>query len=701
MWIVVLALLVPVTDVAAAQAADETPQPTATPAPSDETSPSPSPEPTPVVTPTPTEPDEDEPETAPTPDEEPAPGADDLSVQALAADVPVPSTNRINTATDPTVSAINATRTLFPAGASTVILVPSAYPIFAAIAAGLVADSGAAMLYTPASAMPATVLAELQRLRPSSVVVVGSTAFVSDAVLTSARSVTSNVVRVGGASVYETARLVFERQTAAADTVYLSGLLTMADAPLATVLGAANHKRVLTVNGHSGVLDAATLQALRTAGARSIVIVQSTATVSAAFEASLRSAGFAVSRIANAERMSLSAAVAWQAGAARAVSLLVNPDRAADVGVAAAAAAAMRQPLYYTVAECVPDGIVNHLDAIGKPLLAIGDLVALGAPVAAGTRCTVERPRLEAALNSAIRSVISQYGGSFAVTVRQIGGVGQMTNVSGGLRKEPASMMKIFAAWAAYKRIDERRATTSTVLPSGVRLGECIYVMIHVSDNYCHTDIVHWIGIAEINRMIRAAGFSSTTYGSVARGVSVLYAGNRTTTNDLAYMVERLQRGTVLSAASSTALLNIMRAQIGRNRIASGIPPGIPQASKPGALWVASGLLQGDTAVVTGTRATYALSIIGDTAPPQAAFRAISRAVYTHLNGSFGTAASYPVQQLVTKTPSVLRASPGGAAVVTIPAGVPLEQLESVRLWYQVQYGNRKLWGYYTGLRNR
>lgn len=622
------------------------------------------------------------------------------SPQAQAA-VPIPATNRISTGTDPITSAINASRTLFPSGAPTVYLVSSVWPVFAAIAAGLVPDTGAAVLYTGATSMPSAVLAELQRLAPSSITVVGGTQFVADAVVASARTVTPNVARIGGASVYETARLVFEAQTAAADTVYLAGSYTMADAPLATVFAAINHKRVLVVNGHSGLPDAPTIQALRTAGTRSVVIVQSTSQVSAAYETTLRSAGFTVSRIANAERMSLSAAVAWQAGAARAVSLIVNPDRAADVGIAAVTASALRQPLYYSVAECVPDGIVNHLDAIGKPVLVIGDTMALGAPVASVTRCTIERPRLEAALYSAIHSVISQYGGSFAVTVRQIGGVGQMTNVSGGLRKEPASMMKIFAAWAAYKRIDERRATTNTVLPSGVRLGECVYVMIHVSDNYCHNDIVHWIGIAEINAMIRAAGFSNTSYGSVPRGASVLYAGNRTSTNDLAYMVERLYKGTILSAASSKAVLDVMRAQIGRSRIASGIPPGIPQASKPGALWVASGLLQGDTAVVTGTRATYVLSIIGDTAPPVAAFRALSRAVYTHLNAPFGTAASYPAQQLATKTPSILRASPGGAAVVTIPAGVPLEQFESVRTWYQVQYGSRKLWGYYTGLRNR
>ena len=144
-----------------------------------------------------------------------------------------------------------------------------------------------------------------------------------------------------------------------------------------------------------------------------------------------------------------------------------------------------------------------------------------------------------------------------------------------------------------------------------------------------------------------------------------------------------------------------MRSQIWRSRIASGIPPGVGQASKPGALWIASGLLQGDTAIVTGKRYTYALSIIGDNGPSQAALRAISRTVYQHFHGSFTKAASYPTQQMTTTKPVGLRSSPGGSVVVTVRGGTHVQVLDAQREWYQLQYGSRKLWVYFTGLRNR
>jgi beta-lactamase class A len=349
----------------------------------------------------------------------------------------------------------------------------------------------------------------------------------------------------------------------------------------------------------------------------------------------------------------------------------------------------------------MPDVAARSITASGLSVTAVGGTVWLEQPVLANSTCTVQRATRSSALDSSIRSVMAQYQGSYLVTVEEVGGIGEAVRIGGASAHEPASMMKIFAAWAALKRVEQGRAGLSTVLPSRVNLGTCIHVMIHVSDNYCHTDIVHWIGIAEINRMIASAGFANTRYGTVAPGVSVLYAGNRTTTNDLVRMVKKLVDGSVLSKRWADRLLAEMRGQIWRSRIASGIPPGIVQASKPGALWLTSGLLQADTAVVYGTRSTYVVSIIGDNGPPKAALRAISRTVYEHFNGRFGTAATYPVQQMVTITASNVRASPGGSVVTVAARGTPIEVLDAVRDWYLVKWGTRELYIHYSNLRNR
>ena len=686
-----------------ALAADATPDPTATsavstdgtPAPTVSPEPTASPEPSATASPTPT------PTAIPRPVPKAAqPGASTDAVSPAAASIAVPSASRISLGADPYTASVRASTALFPSGTDTVVLAPAAFQVYASAAASFAASHGAAVLYVSATSIPAVVLAELRRLAPTSIFVAGGTAFVSDAVITAARTVTADVRRFGGVNIYETARQLFAADTAAAGTVYISDAKTMDDITQASVLAASRGSRALLVNGR-GTLDAATIASLRAAHTTAIVIVESSAPIPAAYATALTAAGFTVTRMTRTDPYSLSATVSAAGNPARSVSMFVNRGHRIDIGLAGYIAGVTGQPLYYSLQECMSDGIVPLVNAAAKPVFVIGDTAALSAAVASKTKCSTEKTRLVNSLAADIKATLAQWSGSYTVTVRQIGGLGQITQIAGGTRREPASMMKIFAAWAAYTLVARGQASLSTKLPSGVPLSVCIQIMIHVSDNNCHSDIVHWIGIPRINSMIHAAGFTNTTYGNVPRGTSVLYAGNRTTTNDLAYMMERLNNGSVLSKTYADALIYLMRTQIWRSRIASGIPPGVVQASKPGALWVSSGLIQNDTALVNGPASSYILSIMGDGNPPQAALRAISRTVYTHFNGAFGAAAVYPVKQMITKTPSVLRGSAGGAAVGTIPAGVLVEVLDANRVWYEIQYGSRKLWVYFTGLRNR
>ena len=685
-------------------------EPTPTPTPTPTVTPLPTPAPDPGPSDPPTEPGSDadevteggsspEVEPAPEPDTEAGSG-ERLTAPLALIDPVVPTASRV-AGDDRYLTSVAASQAAFPSGADTVLVVAGTASVDGAVAASMAASLAAPLLYVQAGSIPAAISAELRRLQPSSIIVIGGAGVVSDAVVGWLGSLAPDVRRFGGADRYETSRLALTGRGVTFDTVYVSGGVNLIDTPLASVTAAATDRGALLVNG-TAPLDSATVTALRTAGAQSVAIVGGAGSVSTAFQTALSSAGFAVTRLAAADRYAQSVLMAKQRGGDRGVrAITANPATDPDVAVATALAAVTRQPLYYAIEKCMPDIVASHLSAIGLPVTGVGGVYWLEAPVLAGEACSAVRATLQGRLNSAIRATMASYPGTFSVTVRQIGGLGEVTHVGGGTRREPASMLKIFAAWAAYKRIEEGRATLSTRLPSGVPLGTCIRVMLHVSDNYCHTDIAHWIGISQLNSMIRGAGFVNTTYGSVPRGTSVLYAGNRSTSNDLSLLVQKLSTASILSKRNSDAILSIMRSQIWRSRIASGIPPGVGQASKPGALWIASGLLQGDTAIVYGKRYTYAISIIGDDGPPQAALRALSRTVYEHFHGPFGTAASYPAKQMMTTKPVGLRSSPGGTVVVTVPAGTAVQVLDAQRDWYQLQYGSRKLWVYVTGLRNR
>ncbi|MCW3493736.1 serine hydrolase [Microbacterium sp. SSM24] len=711
-WVAAFALVAPVlADGGDARAADDASDPgsvvaAATPSatPSPEPTTSPSPEPTVSPLPIPVAPDAETPEDTPeAPDEQPSesPVAPDALVQTDAALLAaVPSAGRV-TGVDRWGTSVAASKAAFPSGARTVLVAEGGSTVDGIIAAGMAAGLDAPLLLVQSGAIPASVQAELRRLAPDRILVMGGETGVSRAVFTALGQFAGSVARVTGTDRYGTARLALASLGRSFDTVYVAGGTALIDAPLAFATASATARGALLVAGTTASADSATVAALRGVGARRVVIVGGPASVTVAYAASLQTAGFTVERRNGIDRYGTAILLAREVPAGASRAIVANSLSGPDTAVAAALAGAAKQPMLYAMEPCAPDSIAGHLAQAGLTVTGVGGTTWLSNDTLAGRSCSAVKAEREARLDSTIRSTMARYPGSYWVSVQEIGGLRQSVRIAGSTPKEPASMMKIYAAWAALKRVEQGRASLGMRLPSGVPLATCIHVMIHVSDNYCHTDIVHWIGLAEVNRMIRSAGFLNTHYGPVAPGVSVLYAGNRTTTNDLVRMMEKLNDGSVLGKKWADHLLREMGSQIGRSRIPSGIPPGVSQSSKPGALWVASGLMQNDTAIVRGPRATYAISIIGDNSPTKAAHVAISRAVYTHLNGAFGTAASYPIQQMVTKARTELRSSPGGPVVAVAGAGVLLEQLESERTWYQVQYGSRKLWVPYTALRDR
>ncbi|MBW9094591.1 serine hydrolase [Microbacterium jejuense] len=612
----------------------------------------------------------------------------------------IPSAPRLSGA-NRIMTSVAASQHAFPSGAATVLVASGYAPADGVIAAGLAFHLQAPLLYVDPAAAPAAVQAEIARLDPGRVIVIGGPSGVSDGVIGVLRTIVPDVQRFAGVNRYDSSRQALVGLATRIETVYLANGTAFVDSALASAAATTIDRATLLVDGIQPNADVATIDALRRVGASELVIVGGFSTIGQGYEQSLRAAGFTVSRRVASDPYAETVLMAVDQPQSPQRAIIVNPQTTPDLAVASALAAASGQPLFYAVEPCTPDTVAAHIAAARISVTAVGGPEWLGQAVLENRSCSSEKSLRESQLNQAIRDTAARYPGSFTVSVHQLDGLGVTTDVGGGLQREPASMMKIFAAWAALSRIERGTARFDTVLASGIDVGTCMYVMIHASDNYCHADIVHWIGIPQINAMIRGAGFTNTYYGSVPTGTSVLYAGNRTTTNDLVGMVERLEEGTILSRPFADHLLSLMQGQIWRARIASGIPPGVWQASKPGSLWVASGLLQGDTAEVRGPRSSYVLSVIGDDAPSQEAFRAISRTVYEYFNGSFGQAASYPAEQMVTVRATALRTSPGGPMTLVVPAGAAIQVVDANRVWYKVYYGQRELWTIFTDLRNR
>lgn len=684
-------------------------QPTPTSSPTAEPSPTPSaPEPTPTpdgATPTPTptpapaptapaDPDADA-ESADDPPSEDA--GDEPSVRALEAPLAtLPTASRIggNSRFDRSVL---AARAAFPAGASTVIVANGSASVGPVIAASLAADRDAPLIYVNAGSLPSQARTEILRLAPAHIVAVGTDADFDRAGIDALAAI-APVERLFITSRPQASRVALDTRETPVDTVYLSGS-DLRDHALAVAAAGAAGGAALLVNGGGSVLAGLTRDALENAGATRVVIVGDTSSVSSAYASAIQDAGFEVSRIGHSDDLELSLRASKEVPAPTAF-VAVNPEIVWDVASGAALAAATGQPLVYTLYQCMFSRTSDEIDARGARVIGVGKSNWLRSAAVANTACRDEKPRLEAALRSAVIAAASRYDGSFAITVRELGRLGESAHYRGDARLEPASMMKLYAAYFALRRIQLGVATWDTK-PHNTTLRTCLKVMIHASDNRCHDDIVHWIGPSLLNRMIRDHGFTRTTYGRITPTSTVLYAGNLSTTDDLTRFAVRLERGELLNPEFTRILLHYMEAQIFRTRIPQGLPASADQASKPGALWISSGLLQADTAIVRGGQTDFVISIIASGGVPRSSLSAIARAAYTHFNGSFGSAVTYPTQQMRSIRSVSLRSSPGGPGVGTLPSGRNVEVIEASRVWYQIRWGSRLLWVDSRALRNR
>src|SRR5690606_31723336 len=91
------------------------------------------------------------------------------------------------------------------------------------------------------------------------------------------------------------------------------------------------------------------------------------------------------------------------------------------------------------------------------------EVTLLGGPLVLHNRvgtlvdCATARASSNAALSARLNSELPKLPGSYAVSVRELSGVGTAVSIRGADAKEPASTMKLFAVYAALKRIDQGR----------------------------------------------------------------------------------------------------------------------------------------------------------------------------------------------------------------------------------------------------
>lgn len=240
------------------------------------------------------------------------------------------------------------------------------------------AHLGGPLLLTQQDALPATVKAEIERLNPAQIVIVGGTGVVSRAVRTELDGIvgSTNVTRMNGLDRYDTSRRIAEAAfgSAGAATAYIA---TGSDFPDALSAGpAASHfdGPVILVPGSANKLDAATLRVLTYLKVTSVKIAGGTAIVSTGIQTQLEGL-FTVKRNFGADRYATAVAINQDAFPSSDTVYLATGTGFADALAGSALAGWKNAPLYVTSSTCVLQNVLDDIKRLGAT-----NVVLLGGP---------------------------------------------------------------------------------------------------------------------------------------------------------------------------------------------------------------------------------------------------------------------------------------------------------------------------------
>lgn len=313
-----------------------------------------------------------------------------------------------------------------------------------------------------------------------------------------------------------------------------------------------------------------------------------------------------------------------------------------------------------------------------------------GAPMSAESSARAVQPGVtsERRLRSRLVALLRGLPGRYTVEARELDGGHRLVRLDAARHREPASIYKLFIAYGVFTRIDRGALSYDDRLASGLTVRSCLRAMIEPSDNYCAQDLRARVGTGWLNRLLHSNGYRGTTFW---------YDGTRTkttTTADVARILATLARGELVSAASTKRFLGLLSTQVWREAIPPGLPDGVRQASKPGTLWTATGIVQTDSAIVWGPRSRYVLVVMGSNGATTHAITRVSRLVYSELEGATGRPFVYDRQQMRATGTVVLTAAVSRTSRVlgTYPSGTKVEVIDSKRTRYLVRIAGRTGW---------
>ncbi|MBX3104116.1 MAG: cell wall-binding repeat-containing protein [Cryobacterium sp.] len=283
--------------------------------------------------------------------------------------------------------AIGISQKNFPATASVVYIATGSNFPDALSAAPAAALQKAPLLLTPSDSLPAKVKSEIQRLAPTTIVVVGGPASVSDNVYAQLSTLAPNIRREGGPDRYAVAESIIRNAfTAGSQTVYLATGATFPDALSASAAAGSIKAPVLLVDGQLTGVSPELVSLITSLGAKHIIIAGGPASVTPELESGLAAVSGVedVKRVSGSDRFIVSGQINRDAFETATRVYVAAGFTYPDALSGAAVAGAQSAPLYVIPGPCVPSYVLQDIKNFGAT-----EMTLLGGP--ASVSPSVER----------------------------------------------------------------------------------------------------------------------------------------------------------------------------------------------------------------------------------------------------------------------------------------------------------------------
>ncbi len=286
----------------------------------------------------------------------------------------------------------------YPDGAETVLIATGRDYPDALSGAALGAKLKAPLLLTESSFVPAQTIAELTRLKPSKIVLLGGSGVIGSNVEAQLLALGAQVSRLAGANRFETSVAIARAGWERSSEVFVATGWGFADALSAGAAAGELGIPVILVPGMATVAPASVQNVLRDLGVTKIHIAGGTGAVTAKMQSSLTGAGRTAVRYAGGTRYSTSALIATGVFEGHRDTYWAGGAGFVDALTGAAVAGAQGAPLLLVRSSCVPGVVYDANDRVssGQTFL-LGGVGVLSDGVLMGNECMSQPTGITAA----------------------------------------------------------------------------------------------------------------------------------------------------------------------------------------------------------------------------------------------------------------------------------------------------------------